>query len=86
MSIDLPSFFWNNVSTFSKVLKLPYSSGFGNTHKNWWDSPFSALDANSIKFLATPGWVKPPTVSLVDAIMKLASPVTKSAYVQSIIF
>ena len=72
------------MSTFSKVSKLPYS-GFGNTHKNRWNSPFSALDASSIKFLATPDWMKPLTVSLLDAIMKLASPVTKCAYVQILV-
>lgn len=42
-----------------------------------WEVP-TALEGRSIKFLATPGCVKPPTVSLVDAIVKLASPVIRS--------
>ena len=31
----------------------------------------------SIRGLATPGWVNPPTVRLVEVIAKLASPLTR---------
>ena len=50
--------------------------GRGNVHRNLCDSPFSLFDGISIRFLATPGWVKPPTVSLVEDIAKFASPLT----------
>ena len=50
--------------------------GLGTSDKNLWHSPFSMLTDCSRRFLATLGWVKPPMVSPVCCVVKLASPVT----------
>lgn len=50
--------------------------GFGNNQRKRCESPFSVLDGTSISDLATPGCVNPPTVKFVEAIEKLASPLT----------
>ena len=62
-------------STSSSAANFP-KIGFGKSHKKRCDRPFSLLDGISIRFLATPGCVNPPIVSLVDDITKLASPLT----------
>ena len=62
-------------SVGSKLSNLAYT-GLGNNHKKRWLSPFSALPGNSIRDLATLGWLNPPTVRLVLFMEKFASPVT----------
>ena len=61
--------------SISRVANFP-NKGFGKIHMNLWESPFSLFAGISIRFLATPGCVYPPIVSLVADITKLASPLT----------
>ncbi len=75
VTVYVPIFSVNSLSTGSRVSNLLYT-GFGKSHTNLWLNPFSAFPGNSIKFLATLGWLKPPTTKLVVAMVKLASPVT----------
>ena len=73
-SNDVPIFCVKVLSVGSRLSNLPYT-GLGINHKNRWLSPFSALPGNSIRFLATLGWLNPPTVRLVLGMEKFASPV-----------
>lgn len=42
-------------------------------HRKRWESPFSAFPGTVIMLVAVDGWVKPPTVRLVNSIEKLVS-------------
>ena len=74
--LDVPIFPVKTVLIVSKLSTFPYT-GRGNSHKNRWLKTFSAFPGNSIKDLATAGWLNPPTVRLV-VMEKYASPVTES--------
>ena len=50
--------------------------GFGTSHRNRWQRPFSTLEGISIILHAIIGWINPPMVRPVWFIVKFASPDT----------
>ena len=63
--------FWTKFRSGSPRLENFSNRGFGKNQRNWWENPFSAFAGISINPLATPGWVNPPTVKLVEDITKV---------------
>lgn len=72
---SLLNFIIKALSTTPNVSNFSYS-GLGNNQRKRCERPFSELDGMSINDLATPGCVNPPTVRLVELMVKLASPLT----------
>ena len=71
----LPILLTNAWSISQSDEKLLYR-GAGKYHRNRWENPLSMLAGASIKDRATPGWVNPPIVIIVEDMAKFASPLT----------
>lgn len=84
-TLHLPMFFMSlehllilRTNSRSTSLRLENFSkrGLGKNQRKQCENPFSEFEGISISPLATPGWLKPPTVNWVEDIAKLASPLT----------